>query len=241
MDILSRIVSYDEFKISLDTNLTTGGVDRFMRIMPPDKVEYIFASMHPEERERIFGSIVPFVDDVLTLMKNGYNIAVSYVMAPSVYGRFKDDYEYCMSRGIEPALRQFRGVYNGKRYPDSYTTEELQEIFLKYSPAYNRDRVGSRSFTGRKCNAGGSLIRIRGNGDVTPCLCDHTSMGNIFTGFKLYESPIVCRHAFCRSWSMDRLFDDPTGDVEVDPPPPFPLWERWKLSMSQLRAWWQVD
>jgi hypothetical protein len=112
---------------------------------------------------------------------------------------------------------------------------------MKYSPAYNTDRVVSRSFTDRRCNAGRNFIRIRGNRDVTPCLCDHTYMGNIFTGFTLYESPIICRHSICRSCFLDRLFDDPTGDVEVETPPPLPLRERRRLSMNKFRAWWQVD
>jgi MoaA/NifB/PqqE/SkfB family radical SAM enzyme len=241
LEMLSRITAHDRFTIALDTNLAIKDVGELMRAVPPEKVEYIFSSLHAEERERLYGNYDKFLEDVLTLRKNGYSVEVSYPLPPYLLDRFRADYEYCMERGVELAFRVFKGVHDGKAYPESYTAEELQKIFLEHSPDYNRDRVKGRELYGRRCNAGKDLVRVRGNGDMTPCLADNTLLGNVYTGFRLNEEPVICRVPYCGSWSLENLFCDSTEHVEIEEPPPLTYLERQRQTFHKLKGWWQGD
>ena len=107
LEILSRIAAHDRFTVALDTNLAIKNIGDLMRAVPPEKVEYIFSSLHAEEREKLYGNYDKFLDDVLTLKANGYNIEVSYPLPPYLLDRFKADYDYCMKRGVELAFRVF--------------------------------------------------------------------------------------------------------------------------------------
>ncbi len=241
IEIMSRIAAHDEFKLALDTNLAIGDIGRLMRAVPPEKMEYIFASLHAAERERLYGNYDKFIDDVATLQEAGYNVEVCYPLPPDHYGRFRADLEHCEKKGVRPVLRMFSGMYDGKLYPESYTEEEYQEIFLRQSPEYNRDRVKRGSLYGRRCNAGKNLVRVRCNGDVIPCLHDYNLLGNIFTGFKLNEDPIVCRSPYCGAWSYETLFDDPQGPAEKEDLPPLTFIERQRQTYNQFKGWWQGD
>lgn len=238
IEILARIVACDDFKIALDTNLSIRKIDRFIDAVPPEKVDYIFAGLHIADRERIFGNIDTFLDNIVLLMNNGYNVDVNYVMYPPLFERIDRDYKHCLEHGVTISLKKFKGEFRGKVYPESYTEEE-KNILLKYSPTYNNEEFWSRNFFGRKCNAGKNLIRIKSNGDVTRCAGDNTLLGNIFTGFKLYETAKPCVLKTCPCYSPDRLFDDP--EAVVDLPAGVVLASRVKQIRNKLKGWWDQD
>jgi MoaA/NifB/PqqE/SkfB family radical SAM enzyme len=216
IDICKRIVAHDGFKIALDTNLT-GNVKRFVEAVPPGKVEYIYANLHIEERERIYGDIRPFLDDVVLLKNTGYSIDVCYLMYPPLFDRIERDFGFCRERGVEPSIKEFVGVYNGKTYPASYTKQEY-ELIRKFDPRYTRSEYSPRAFNGRICNAGMSLVRIKSNGDVIRCGTDHSLLGNIYTGFELYDTARPCMMNVCTCFSADRLFDGHEHDPIVRTP-----------------------
>jgi len=241
LEILSRITAHDRFTIALDTNLSIGKVGDLMRAVKPEKVEYISSSLHPVERERLYGNYDKFLDDLTTLKENGYSVGVSYPLPPYQMDRFRNDIEYCMQKGVKLDLHMFKGVHDGRKYPDSYTEEERREIFLEHSPEYNRDRVKGRNFYGRRCNAGKNIVRVRNNGDMVPCLSDNTLLGNIYTGFKLNEEPLVCRIPYCGCFSTENLFDDPGQRAKIEVPPPFTFLESQRGTYHRLKGWWQGD
>jgi len=238
IDICRRIAEYDNFKISLDTNLSTNNIHRFIDAVPPEKVEYIYAALHVLERERIFGEIGSFIDTVVLLKNKGYSIGVNYVMHPALFTRVERDYKYCLDRGVQLKLKKFKGVYNNRVYPRSYS-EEQKHIMLKYSSAGKKDIFQSRNFYGRKCNAGKNIIRIKTNGDITRCVGDHSLLGNIFTGFELYETARPCILKTCPCFSPDRLFAGLEADTVV--PPRLTLAAKLREKRNRLRGWWDQD
>ncbi len=241
LEIMSRLAEHDEFMLALDTNLAIGDVGRLMNAVPPEKMEYIFASLHAAERERLYGSYDKFIDDVLTLREGGYNIGVSYPLPPYHYDRFRADIEYCESRGIKPILRMFSGWHEGKFYPEAYSEEELQDIFLGLSPEYNRERANRGTLYGRRCNAGIDLVRVRCNGDVIPCLHDYTLLGNVFSELELRKDPVVCRSPYCGAWSYETLFGESGELPEIEDIPPMTFMERQRQTFNQFKGWWQGD
>jgi len=212
-EICRRIVAHDRLKIALDTNLT-GNVKRFIEAAPPEKVEYIYANLHIAERERIYGDIRPFLDAAALLKNKGYSIDVCYLMYPPHFDRLERDFNFCRERGVQPSIKEFVGVYDGKAYPASYTKEQY-EVIRKFDPRYTWNEYSARAFNGRICNAGKSLVRIKSNGDVIRCATYHSLLGNIYTGFQLYDTARPCVMRFCTCFSPERLFDGHEHDPIV--------------------------
>jgi MoaA/NifB/PqqE/SkfB family radical SAM enzyme len=241
LEIIRRIALEDRFTVALDTNLSVGDIGDLIGAVPPGKMEYIFTSLHVEERERLYGSLDGFLEDVSVLDRNGYSIGVNYVLAPYLLDRFREDYEYCLSRGVKLVPKMFKGVFEGNKYPASYSPGEISDIFLRYSPEYSRDKLKHRRTFGMRCSAGLNIVRVRGNGDMVPCLEENTLLGNVYAGFRLNDDSIVCRARQCACWSLDNLIDD-RGDraVQADPVPPGIL-EKSIGKFHKLRGWWQGD
>ena len=206
IDICRRIAAHDQFMISLDTNLTMRNIQEFIEAAPPEKVEYISAALHIDERERIYGSIDPFLDNVRELLDRGYTVVVNHVMHPDMFKRLDEVYGHCLARGVRLKLKPFKGIHGGKVYPRAYT-EEQKRLIDKLSPTPQYD-LRSRHFLGLQCKAGKNLIRIWTNGDITRCVGDYSFLGNIYTGFELYDSARPCIIETCPCFDPERLIDD---------------------------------
>lgn len=172
--------------ISLDTNLSQD-ISEFCLKIKPDKVEKLFCSLHILEREKR-GLVQDFLNKVKILKDKGYNVSVNYVMYPSLFNRFQKDWEYFKKNGIilKPAL--FRGFYQGKIYPASYTHKEFQLIKL-----HGQKRKSQISFKGIFCPAGKDSITIYPDGTVYRCGSDRDVLGNIYKGkIRLYCKERKC-------------------------------------------------
>jgi MoaA/NifB/PqqE/SkfB family radical SAM enzyme len=215
LDICRRIAAHEQFMISLDTNLTMRNIEEFIEAAPPEKVEYISAALHLEERRRIYGSIDPFLDNVRTLMDRGYTIVVNHVMHPAMFEGLDEVYGHCKERGVRLKLKPFKGVHDGRTYPRSYTGEQ-RRLIDELSPTEQYD-LRSRHFTGLQCKAGRNLIRIWPSGDITRCVGDYSLLGNIYTGFDLYDSARPCVIETCPCFDPERLIDDFETRVTFSP------------------------
>jgi MoaA/NifB/PqqE/SkfB family radical SAM enzyme len=235
LEICSRIVEEDDFMIALDTNLAVGDINRFIDTVPPEKVDYIFASTHILERERTGGGLDRFLDNLELLRDRGYSLDVNYVMYPPFFGRVKEDYAKFRERDIDLSIKPFKGVYRGKKYPASYTGEE-RELIRSLSPDTSGDSIGPVRWFGMDCSAGRNLIRVLSNGDVVRCAGDFTLLGNIFTGFELYDSPQPCIAGVCPCYSPDRLIsgDRPAADISRTKV----FFSRLRGRLNRLREWW---
>jgi MoaA/NifB/PqqE/SkfB family radical SAM enzyme len=135
--------------ISINSNLTHKDVAHFIKTINPKKVDFIHSSLHVTERSRI-NRIEDFVEKYRMLKDAGFNVFVSYLMYPSLFNRFEDDYQYFKSQGIILHPKVFWGEYSGifdsksflkmrffnrlrkyfkRDYPDSYAPQ--QKKFFK--------------------------------------------------------------------------------------------------------------
>ena len=234
IDICRRLAQEQRFMIALDTNLSVNA-ERFMDAVPPHKVEYICTALHVAERERIYGTLDAFRGAVVSLLERGYPVGVNYVMYPSLFDRVERDRRYFLEKGIRLDLKPFTGMHDGKFYPAAYTEEQL-DFMAQRSTGPQDDDVRLRRFRGRRCNAGKSLIRIVANGNVVRCAGDHTSLGNIYTGFALHEEAQPCLLNRCPCFSVDRLFDDPN---EKPAETPLDTLMRFRLMRARFVSWWE--
>lgn len=172
--------------IVISTNLSWG-VERFLQRIDPDHVE-IAASLHPE----FVGSEQVFLEKLIKLRKAGFHANASLVAYPPFLPRLHDILEPFLSRGIFVDVQPFRGEFDGRLYPQSYTRgserlvgdmiggayrkEFYPELELKpkthrieTSPLVLEYQLGRKSTLGIPCNAGVFYGRIQSNGDVTRC------------------------------------------------------------------------
>jgi sulfatase maturation enzyme AslB (radical SAM superfamily) len=134
--------------ISVNTNLSHKDIRHFSQIINPEKVKFVHASLHIMAREQIKG-IKQFINNYKIIKNAGFNIFVSYLIYPSLLGRFKKDYDFFKSQGVIIHPKVFRGDYYGildsmlikrvpgmnrfknifkKTYPNSYTAKEKKLI-----------------------------------------------------------------------------------------------------------------
>lgn len=109
------------FTVEFDTNLSWD-VDKFMSMIGPEKVKFA-ASFHPQ-----FANFEEHLIKIKKLKDAGYDLGINYVAHPTQlekmpYYKQKLD-EIHVSLDVMP----FRGKYQGKEYPISYTEEEKRFI-----------------------------------------------------------------------------------------------------------------
>ena len=203
-ELLQRLMEVPHFAVAIDTNLSAS-IQSFMKHVPPGRVEYIFASMHIQERERFSNGVDRFIERAKILQENGYHLIVNYVLYPPLIERFLDDFEYAKSKGVHLAPKPFKGRYRGQLYPDAYT-EQQRQVFKRLDPSMNIRAETVPNYRGRICNDGKSLIRIDPNGDVTRCKTDRQLLGSIYTGIQLFDELQPCRVNRCPCFGPERLF-----------------------------------
>lgn len=166
--------------ITIGTNLSLP-IDEFIKKISPKNIWSFYISMHLGERERQCLSADELLEKVKKLRDAGFRTEINFVMYPLLIPRFQEMREKFEKEGFKLEAKVFRGQYDGKSYPHSYTKEE-REIFYDFIPS-EVDKAASfenLSFLGVPCSAGNKLIRINPNGSITRCPHDHENLGNIF-------------------------------------------------------------
>jgi len=199
--------------ISINTNLSTKNVYDFAEQVDPKRVAFVHCSLHIDERERL-NLIKDFVDKYNSLRKNGFSTYATQVMYPTLLKRFDEIFDFFRENRIIIRPKVFRGYYEQKLYPASYTEEERSKI-LKYSKLSekisdlyfdtqidpNLDRFfvhGDLSFKGNLCKAGKNFVVIAYNGDIIRCNGEQIKLGNIFDGgLNLLKDSRPCSSEFC--------------------------------------------
>lgn len=125
--------------------------------------------------------------------------------------RFITDSRILKEAGIKlVAAKIFKGVYNGKMYPENYSEKEREKIAsfkddYKFTTSYLSDDT---HFEGRLCNAGKNFFKVEVDGNVRRCASCPGDMGNLYEGtFKLNElaTPCSARKALCISQCNSNL------------------------------------
>ena len=189
----------EKHQMIIGTNLSLP-IDKFLEKIKPGMIHSFYASLHLGERERQHLSVDDFLEKAVRLTKAGFKVEIDYVMYPELIPRFLEIHERFKKEGLFVEAKDFRGMYGGKKYPESYTQEE-RDFFSKYTPS-EVDRAASfkdLSFTGVPCSAGFDLVRIFANGVITRCPHDRENLGNLFSGkLKLHKTVKPCVVPNCK-------------------------------------------
>ncbi len=178
--------------VSFITNLVSGDIRNFIKMIVPERVIVIHASLHIKELERL-RLINMFIDNFNRLKDKGVNIYAQEVGYPPLAieaGKYK---QFFKKRGMEISFEAFVGSYNFKNYPESYTNKELKHFGLDPSA---RNMFNSY---GKICIAGYNFASITPDGNIFPCEKIRTSLNgsHIYKKLKFNNSMTVCPEKFC--------------------------------------------
>ncbi len=189
----------EKHQIIIGTNLSLP-VDELIQKINPKSIHSFYASLHLGERGLKNLSVDDFLEKAKKLTKVGFKVEIDFVMYPPLIARFREIHEQFKKENLFVEAKVFRGMYNGKKYPESYTGEE-REFFYNYIPDVV-DRAASfkdLSFKGLPCSAGKDLVRIFANGAITRCPHDREKLGNIFSGkLNLHKNIQPCKVDYCK-------------------------------------------
>lgn len=96
----------------------------------------------------------------------------------------------------------FHGVYLNRKYPESYSEEEMLEITGKNAAEVDiTDQLRSKKLVslGKLCRAGIDSAVISRDGTINRCGQIEEALGNIFeNNYQFYEQPKTCTSEFCK-------------------------------------------
>lgn len=218
--------------LSINTNLTHRCISDFVQRINPERIHFINAALHFEERQkRKLWKI--FIERVHELQKANFKVLLSLVMTPQMVHKFPKISESLTAQGLFPIPKIIRGTYQGKSYPSSYSTEEKHLIYqfglnatIKYDsllksmterPTINMlsDHIflnGIKDYRGLMCNAGSSFVSIKPNGMVFRCESSEIYGNILLKNVRLLDKPKVCSTwycpYFCEKYSLkDKKYD----------------------------------
>jgi len=176
--------------IAFNTNLTSANIKEFTDKIDPDRVIYILASLHIKELEKRH-LLNKYIDHFLLCKEKGFVIDAVEIAHPSLLSQ-AEQYKYFFRRHkINIVFTHYIGDYNGKKYPESYTTEELSIFDLK------QENIERHNQAGKDCNAGYNVAVVCQNGDVFPCHHIREKLGNVYEDIIFKDKLMTCPIQFC--------------------------------------------
>lgn len=157
-------------------------LDRFVDLVPPERVQYIKTSLHPK------GEMTDFFRKFDRLQHRGYNPVLIMVSAPDQFARIEQAAEICDREGYGFTLSVMEGPYQGKNYPSDYDAE--QQAFIDcytHEPGnlirlYSRTAGGMNTY-GLTCEAGQKSFYLdMETGELLTCESVYTQHGNVYEG-----------------------------------------------------------
>lgn len=178
--------------VSFNTNLVSGDIKNFIKIIEPERVIVIHASLHIKELERL-SLINTFIDNFNKLRDKGVNIYAQEVGYPPLAVEAEKYRQFFRKRGIEISFGAFIGSKDFKNYPESYTDKELNQLGLD-SSARNMFNT-----YGKICNAGYNFAIINSEGGIVPCEKINITLNgsHIYKKIRFNKSITVCPIKFC--------------------------------------------
>ena len=124
--------------------------------------------------------------------EKGFVIHAIEVAHPSLLSQVEKYKEFFQRNKINIQFGQYIGEYNGKKYPESYTNEELNIFTL------SKDNVKIFNQEGKVCNAGYNIGIVEENGDIFLCYQIRKKLGNIYEENIIFKDKlIICPAKFC--------------------------------------------
>jgi MoaA/NifB/PqqE/SkfB family radical SAM enzyme len=207
--------------ISINTNLASPElVAEFAAKVDPARVAKIVAALHVPERARLGLPLETYAESFRILRAAGFDVVSLYVLYPPLLSRLREDLDTLTELGVEPLrAKVFKGVYEGRRYPEGYTDEE-RELVLANSGEYvfNKPYLdGMLAFPDQLCTAGMTSFKVTVTGEVRRCASVPTSYGNLYDGtFQPAQTAEGCpaRRVLVLSQCLAYLVDPPRRDAE---------------------------
>ncbi|MFZ0929099.1 MAG: radical SAM protein [Syntrophobacteraceae bacterium] len=203
--------------LSINSNLSHHCIKIFVQRINPERVHFINAAIHLEEREKHY-SLNIFIERVHELRDAKFNVLTSLVMTPHVVNNISTIYGQLEANGLFAIPKVIRGTYAGNHYPTSYSDEQRRIIYdhiirarQKYGslltglgepPTINMfsDDIflkGVKDYRGRLCDAGYRFVKITPEGSVRRCESSRV-FGNILSkGVRLSDAPELCDTSYC--------------------------------------------
>ncbi len=168
--------------LAINTNLSLHNILEFGDQIDPTRTVFINAAVHITEREKTDHNLKAYIQKTLHLQDRGFNVIAYYVAHPDILHRMKSDVENLKSGGINKVrIKIFRGVYQGKYYPSSFT-EEQQNLIRTFEADWPElallDEIPS--LKGKLCHAGSRFFFMYRNGDLRRCSGIFNKHGNLF-------------------------------------------------------------
>ncbi|MET7804331.1 radical SAM protein [Micromonospora chersina] len=212
--------------ISINTNLASPElVTRFANEVDPTRVAKIVAALHVPERDRLGLPVTAYAESFRILRGAGFDVVALYVLFPPLLPRLRDDLTSLAALGVNPLrAKVFKGVYEGRRYPEAYTDAE-RALILENSGEYTFNRPyldGMLAFRGQPCTAGMTSFKVTVTGEVRRCASVPASYGNLYDGtFRPASVPEPCpaKRVLVLSQCLAYLVDPPEPVSAAAAPP----------------------
>lgn len=185
------------------TNLSFD-VERFMDLLPADRVQYMKTSLHPE------ADVETFLAKFDTLFCHDYNPILIMVSAPHTFERIECVARWCADRQYPFSLSVMEGPYRNGNYPHDYTVEQVAFIERYTAEPGNLVRLHTRASGGMNtlgltCPAGmSSFVLDMESGDLTVCESVNKVLGNVYQGTFSPQTQDTCCPAINGCVGYDR-------------------------------------
>jgi hypothetical protein len=173
-----------------------------LRFMPTNGNLNFCVSFHPQ----LWNSVDEFIDKVGWVVDEGFPVAVIGVVGYPPYMKHMASWvEKMRAAGLTANAMRFGGQFNGRTYPQAYTTQETEMLLsLCAEPDSAREHIDlylSGSPAGKMCRAGVDYVCVTWDGTAHRCpslwVDDGVAMGNIFDGITLMKEPKECNAMLC--------------------------------------------
>ena len=203
--------------LSINSNLSHRCMDTFAETINPERVHFINASVHYEERSKKT-ALDAFITRVQKLRTHGFHVLVSLVMTPLSLRNFPSISKYFESYGLSLIPKVMRERFQGKIYPGAYSEEQkllIREYLAKAEQNYPsvRTEMGEtptvnmfaddrlldppRIYHGKLCGSGHKFVRVEPDGAVIRC-GSGVQLGNILLrNVAFLTAPKPCDSFYC--------------------------------------------
>jgi MoaA/NifB/PqqE/SkfB family radical SAM enzyme len=228
LDILKHLaddqpnVNYSSIHMTTNLSQSMKWFEKYVQIAKAFDSVAITPSFH---HEHVKGKQIDlFVDKLNFLQENNIWITINMVMMPSKFYELYDVAQLFIKNGINVTLKP-QSDEKAQRVVDGYTDDMLkllQEDLIQepqiemydaegnkymFDQAERFNAFGFNNFQGWNCNSGYQSIIIREpDGSIKRSYsCRDEPLGNIKTGFKLFDKPKVCISPSCVSSADSKI------------------------------------
>ena len=143
-----------------------------------------------------------YASNFLLCKTAGFLIGAAEVAHPSLARQVTKYTTEFRERGVDIRFDPFIGEYEGRKYPEAYTEEEIELFNLDPVSDY-----GIKAFyqKGKMCNAGYNVAVVTPNGHIRACDLSRDDLGSVYTGIKFKKDLTICPFRFC--WCPLNIYD----------------------------------